>query len=234
MTAEHRALDVARETIQNLDDEQICDVIRALVHGLVHGMIEDVTTRADEIVDNVVDSIVGQLAAAAEHAESPSNDDQMTEPEPQEPLAPRVQDAVEHTCEQCGRTGTRRFVQTATGYRCAPSSAAACARKAGAKAAPPSPVDPRYAHRNGRGLPGQTSDIPAKPLQPNVTPTPLRTATPPPERTKTAGQPRADHITARCQDCTRTWTLTGRVLQSAIDMHEFQAGHVVTNLEETQ
>jgi hypothetical protein len=148
-----------------------------------------------------------------------------------------VQDAVEHTCEVCGRTGTRRYVSTPTGWRCAPSSAEACARKAGAKSAPPRPADPQYAHRTGRGLPGQASDIPAKQFQPNVTPPKPEPPTvipidrtPPPAPApvvRTAGLPRAQAVTARCQDCTRTWTLTDRPLQMAVEMHELKHAHIV-------
>lgn len=32
------------------------------------------------------------------------------------------QDAVQRTCEICGRVGTRRFAETATGWKCAPSA----------------------------------------------------------------------------------------------------------------
>lgn len=49
------------------------------------------------------------------------------EPEPDEPKPtkmPRPQDSVKRTCEVCGREGTRRFVETATGWRCAPTATA--------------------------------------------------------------------------------------------------------------
>lgn len=38
-------------------------------------------------------------------------------------------------------------------------------------------------------------------------------------------------VTARCQDCTRTWTLTGRVLESAVELHEVKHAHIVDVLE---
>lgn len=34
-------------------------------------------------------------------------------------------------------------------------------------------------------------------------------------------------ITAKCTDCTRSWNLTGRMLRSAIDLHEHKTGHIV-------
>ena len=40
--------------------------------------------------------------------------------------------------------------------------------------------------------------------------------------------PRRPHSTAGCRDCSRTWNLTGRVLEAAIAMHEYKhAGHIV-------
>jgi hypothetical protein len=37
----------------------------------------------------------------------------------------------------------------------------------------------------------------------------------------------APGITASCTDCTRTWTLTGRVLDQAVAMHEQKHSHIV-------
>lgn len=38
-------------------------------------------------------------------------------------------------------------------------------------------------------------------------------------------------VTERCRDCTRTWTLTGFVLEKAAEMHELKHGHIVNILE---
>lgn len=38
-------------------------------------------------------------------------------------------------------------------------------------------------------------------------------------------------VTARCQDCTRTWQLTGFVLEKAAEMHELKHGHIVNILD---
>ncbi|MGA5467156.1 hypothetical protein [Mycobacterium sp. NPDC050041] len=141
-----------------------------------------------------------------------------TAPRPPAPKPPspryRAQDANHRTCEICGRTGSRRFVQTATGWRCSPT-ATACTGNRG-------------------------SDIPAKDIQPNVTPeeSPQVDASDPVEKVDTppvpASRPAAltANVTARCQDCTRTWTLSGRLLDSAVEMHELKHGHIVNVYED--
>lgn len=50
-------------------------------------------------------------------------------------------------------------------------------------------------------------------------------AKPPAERPAPAPAPAG--ITARCQDCTRTYTLTGTPLRHAVEMHELKHGHIV-------
>ena len=167
----------------------------------------------------------------------------------------RLQDSVEYTCELCGRVGTRRYVQTATGWRCSPASAEKCARKAAVKAEPPRPPDPKYAHRLGRGLPGKSASVSCvKPDTPQVTAVPTVDLDAPPKPDLTKVQPdvlerryglgeqaeKAERaappapITARCQDCTRTFTLTGRVLAQAVELHELKHSHIVTINEKAQ
>ncbi len=151
--------------------------------------------------------------------------------------ARRAQDAGERTCEICGRVGTRRYVKTDTGWRCSPTATACVGnqpepvRKVGLTV-PVSDEDfDRAAARWGcldcaEGTctrpagHSSASDIPAKQFPTKVTPEPEPPA------------PRIPHsksaeITARCQDCTRAFTLTGRVLRQAIDMHELKHGHIV-------
>lgn len=199
-----------RAVLEELDDDTIHDAITALVTGLVRGMIEDVTARADDIVTGIVDSITGQLAAAAQCA--PSNDDQMTEPPAPRPAAKpqHSQDAVQRTCIMCGRTGTRRYIETRAGWCCAPSSAEACARKT--------------AERDAERAAARASDIPAKEFPAKVTPPPAsaKPATPTPA------------VTARCQDCPRAFTLIGRPLQLAVEMHELKHSHIVAYVKEAQ
>ncbi|UJL29958.1 hypothetical protein HZU38_05510 [Mycolicibacterium vanbaalenii] len=154
---------------------------------------------------------------------------------------PRRQDGTEHTCEICGRVGTRRYVKTDTGWRCSPTATACVGnqpepvRKVGLTV-PVSDEDfDRAAARWGcldcaEGTctrpagHASASDIPAKQIPAKVTPAPEPPA------------PRIPHskstdVTARCQDCTRAFTLTGRVLRQAIDMHELKHGHIVTVLD---
>jgi hypothetical protein len=57
--------------------------------------------------------------------------------------------------------------------------------------------------------------------QPGLTPAP-----PPP-----ADSPIPAGVTAKCQDCTRTWTLTGTPLSTAVEMHELKHSHVVSVAE---
>lgn len=42
--------------------------------------------------------------------------------------------------------------------------------------------------------------------------------------------PATPGVTARCQDCTRTFTLTGRLLDQAIALHELKHAHIVNVL----
>lgn len=282
------SMHVLRATVQELSDDQIRGAITALVHGLVTGMLGDIAGRVDEIVADVVHSICDQLAAAAELHQDGTTE-QAAEPEPAPLKMPGPRDRVKHTCEVCGREGTRRYAQTATGWRCCgPSSADRCKRRAEAQASP-APRDPKYAHRLGRGLPGAASDIPAKDIPANVTPVednpiprahrligdlvdgvaakvltaPARvddSAADPPRRFQDVKSVQANtpaavdqsaparphpmprvtvtraakpETTARCSDCPRTWNLTGRVLDHAIQLHEKKHDHIVDilNLE---
>lgn len=242
------SLHALRTTVQELSDDQIRGAITALVHGLVTGMIGDISERVDEIVDDVVHSICAQLAAAAEQHQDATTKQRPRERKPAPLKMPGPMDRVKYTCEVCGREGTRRYVQTATGWRCSPSSAERCERRAAAQASP-APRDPKYAHRNGRGLPGAASDIPAKEFPANVTPvvddsapisapsspvpepaqvtdrapaaqTGPAAPTPMPRPRPAPSKPGQPPITARCQHCPRTWNLTGRVLDQAIALHD--------------
>lgn len=197
-----------RATIQQLDDDQIRGVIHALVHGLIHGMLDDIVARADAIVDDVTGSILDQLAEAARAV---SSDEQMT-PDPAANDRVVAQDSATHTCEICGRVGTRRYVPVGriegNRWRCSPT-ATACPG-------------------NRKPLP---SDIPAKTIPANVTPpAPKPVPAPPTLQPKLPTSPPPVHapgVTARCQDCSRAWTLTGRVLEAAVAMHEQKHGHIV-------
>ena len=115
--------------------------------------------------------------------------------------------STERTCEICGRVGVQRFVQTETGWKCS-TSARSCPGN----------------------HPGVAVEAPVKAVQVDVAP-----ADPEPEPEAEpvhhAPAPPAPGVTARCQDCTRTWTLTGIVLTQAAQMHELKHGHIVDILE---
>ncbi|ORV13547.1 hypothetical protein AWB94_04820 [Mycolicibacterium canariasense] len=197
---------VVRQSIQKMSDDQIRELIVALVGGLVHGMVGDVAARADEIVDTVVDSIIDQLTEAADRAQS--KDGQTV----------RVQDSVKHTCEICGRVGSRRFVPTATGWKCAPT-ATAC--KGNQQPEPPAP-----ALEHGHAA---TYDLGCRCGPCKVANAELKVAA-----ARTGPKPADDKtpaVTARCQDCPRAWTITGDHLRVAIEHHEQTYSHIVDYAE---
>ncbi|KWX66831.1 hypothetical protein [Mycobacterium sp. NAZ190054] len=121
------------------------------------------------------------------------------------------------TCEICGRVGTRRYVPIGDAksgrWRCSPTATACIGNQ-------PTPADCNKDGRNSTPNVASASDIPAKQIPPKVTPAPE----PPAPRIPHS---KSTEVTARCVDCTRTYTLTGRVLQQAIDMHELKHGHIV-------
>ncbi|MCV7137855.1 hypothetical protein [Mycolicibacterium fortuitum] len=190
-----------RLAIENLSDDQVCGLIRALVHGLVQGMITDVAARTDDIVEDAVQSITNQIATAAEHL-------QQVRVNAAEVKSSRRADGVQRTCELCGRVGSRRFVQSDTGWRCAPS-----ATKCVGHRRQPSVVEPGHVVERGSTNSVGSSRIPA------AADTPLKVV-------------RTPGVTAHCLDCRRTWTLTDEVLQLAIKRHELRTGHIVDVYDE--
>lgn len=148
-------------------------------------------------------------------------------PQPKAPA--RTQDATEHTCEICGRTGSRRYMQTETGWRCAPSATKCSGNDAAVKASTASTETVRDAFR---AIP---ATVPAL-----VHPRPTVTVKTPPVATQAQKQAElatvaqaveVNKITARCLDCTRTFTLTGRILEQAAEMHELKHSHIVAITE---
>ena len=147
-----------------------------------------------------------------------------SEPEPVAPK-PRDRDTVTHTCDLCGRVGTRRFIQggapDGTGWKCSPTATACIGNQ-------PEPVRkvPNPALLKDLDAPATTSDIPAKPIPPKVIP-----ITREPEPAPRIPHSDSPAVTARCEDCTRVFTLTGRVLEQAVELHELGHGHIVKVLE---
>ena len=136
---------------------------------------------------------------------------------------PRPQEAAKRTCEICGRVGTRRYVFigdiSENRWKCSPT-ATGCAPQFGRRTKPKPAAPPK-------GEPPQVdaSESCAKPE-----PEPVSR---PPSFVEGMSQladaaRRRPAVTARCQDCSHTWTLTGRVLDIAIEQHELKHSHIVT------
>ncbi|MCG5431197.1 hypothetical protein LV457_02690 [Mycobacterium sp. MYCO198283] len=190
------SLDDVRHMVGNLPDDTVRSIVADMVHSLLDGIAEALVT-----------SILGRLEERAAHAD----EDGAAVTEDEQPVVVdttttkrSAQDSARRTCEVCGRVGSRRFVATDTGWRCAPTATACVGHKTDQAAA-------------------VASDIALEPFQPEVTP---------PAATKDEAASTRPAVTARCRDCPRTWNLTGRVLRTAIDTHEFQKHHIVDVTEE--
>lgn len=170
--------------------------------------------------------------------------------------APHGRDTIERTCVVCGRVGTRRFVPAGEygdgSWRCSPT-ATACAQVQSGQIPKPGAgghgsaafyrkgcrcdlCKAYKAQANGRRYrTGQPASEPGpKPDTPQVNtlaepPSDIRGAISTPNVTPAA--PPTPGVTARCQDCTRTWNITGRILDQAIEMHELKHAHIVTTHE---
>lgn len=151
-----------------------------------------------------------------------------------------TRDTVKRICDLCGREGTRRFMPGGapggTGWKCSPTASACIGNR-------PEPVVkvPNLALKN---LAAPASIPCAKPEAAQVKPPASdecniggRNSTPnvasASEPTRTLPRTIAANVTAHCNDCTRTWTLTGRVLEMAIEAHELKHSHIVTALIDT-
>jgi hypothetical protein len=199
----------------------------------------------DEVTERLAERLFGPLPAPAPAPDPTASVVDVVAPEaeapqPASPAAPepvprptRKQraESEQRTCEICGRVGTRRYVQTATGWRCSPTASACSGHPKPQDEPIPAPhlehgkyttydnhgcrctdckrahaVYTREARADGRELAEQVAAAP-------------RSAT-----------PLAPGVTARCQDCTRTWSLTGRVLDMATETHELKHAHIVDML----
>lgn len=158
-----------------------------------------------------------------------------------EPKAPaRTQDSIERTCRICGRVGKRRYVEDEQGWRCSPT-ATSCPGNETAKppySYPETVLEEPLPTYSIDALPVQSQIPRRQPVLEKLHTTPQKpvVATQAERHAEVAKQAAAiarATVTARCQDCTRTWILTGRVLQMAIDLHEQKHSHIVDNYEET-
>lgn len=186
---------------------------------------------------------------------------------PETPKMPRPQDSTQRTCEVCGREGTRRYVQTATGWRCSPSATRCPGNQAELAENMPEdipakpltsesdicakefPANVTPAEENplprARELVGQLVDgvadkiLTAPPARVDDSPEPASETCPKPEPPQVKAPAPVDQsaprnagrgpqpVTAKCRDCGRPWTITGRALENAVALHEHQRGHVV-------
>ncbi len=140
-----------------------------------------------------------------------------------------AQDAVQHTCVICGRTGSRRFTRMTSDegddlWRCAPTATACPGNR---RTFPPPPKS----SSQSRAQP-DTPQVDAS--EPCPKPEPAQDNPPPPTIppgepvSREAGGGVVTGVTARCQDCSRTWTHTSPVLDMLIEKHELTHGHIVT------
>lgn len=215
MPNQANGMDVLRGFVESLPDETIHTAIDAFVRGLIHGL-------ADEFAGHLVDMIIAQIATASglEDDEPPESAD-VAELSGDTDRTSRAQDAEQRTCDLCGRVGTRRYVQTGSGWRCAPTATACIGNREGVatKAVPP------------EAPAAELSDIPAKQFRPDDTPRvePTPPVSPPAVTVKRSSSDDLP-ITARCRDCPKTYTLTGDQLSNIVDVHELK-GHIVDVLE---
>ncbi len=184
-----------RSAIENLTDDQVRDLVHTLVDGLVHGMIDDVAARADEVIDHITDGLIDVIGAATPEIPTAAPAAQCVQ------RRTRSKDKVQRTCELCGRTGSRRYIASTTGWRCAPSATKCVGNRRQA-----SQIDAPQALRH----------------RPQESP---RLA---PDGERPLKLVRAPGVTAQCQDCTRTWTLSGAALRQETEAHELARGHIIT------
>lgn len=127
----------------------------------------------------------------------------------------------QRTCEICGRTGQQRFTPTETGWRCSPT-AVKCP-----------------GNQTTSGVPASSADV--TPPQPPPCPKPPRVTGEPPSdwlSEPAPAEPASDQppmppgVTARCKDCTRTWNLSGFILEKAVEMHELKHSHIVEVIDQ--
>lgn len=190
--SEPNSLYVVRQAVEGLTDKQVRHLVATVVGRLVPG---------------VIDAIVETISA---HAESPWDDGRGHG-------SSAAQDAVQKTCEVCGREGTRQYVQTATGWRC--QSAMKCGER----------------HRPHRAPERPATATPSAVAM-------LRELDEPPTKAESEVAQFVDAIaksavvtvSARCKDCNRTWMTTGHFLEQSVQLHEQTHGHIVDVLATTE
>lgn len=176
------------------------DQVRGLVHTLVDGLVHAMIEDVASRADEVVNDITDSIIAVISAA-APQMPPTTT---PARCTTPRTRskDKAQRTCELCGRAGSRRFVASSTGgWRCAPT-ATKCV---------------------GHRRPATEIDVPQRQRHTGHSSHRL-----PPEAERHLNLVHTPGVTAQCQDCTRTWTLTGDALREETEAHELARGHITT------
>lgn len=185
------------------ESKELCPVCRSDLDAFLRQQPEPVAVSPGNITVNNYQ---------ADQAETEHRDGRAGWPE-------RVPD---RTCEICGRVGKQRFTETETGWRCSPTAV-----KCPGNHAQPEPKSPPPGCRNNdprcSGLCLACARDPERP--------PLAETEPDAEPIPPSPTPGPPGVTARCKDCTRTWNLTGFILEKAAEMHELKHGHIVEILE---
>lgn len=192
--------------------------------------MSDLGPHWDLLVDRIADAVVERLRATVvppvpAPAETPAPAVDLDQPKRGRGPQPQLhQEGPTRVCALCGRSGTRRFHTDDNGRSWVCNDARACAGRRGGSAprTPAGDVKDRGAETAAPAGPSPAAQ-PKTVVQPAPAPAPAPAPRPKP----------APGVTARCQDCTRTFTLTGRLLRPAIDMHELKHGHIVDVLEAT-
>ncbi len=120
-----------RSMIAALPDEAIIALLEPIIRRFTHGLLAEATQKSDQIADQLLASITTQLGRATDHTEpvtaarwlTPVANLSPPRTAPQHaPAAANHPNPSQHTCEICGRTGTRRYIETTTGWRCSPTA----------------------------------------------------------------------------------------------------------------
>lgn len=187
--------------------KELCPVCRADLDAFLAGD-RDIASRPDPItkIDAGIVRARPNIPNIALMSDEPVADDAVETPEE---IPTHKRQAEKRTCESCGHTGFRKFQKTPTGWccwRCIDSQK----RQLTTETEPEAESDPEPEPETPQA---EESNIVGRNSTPNV------------------AKPLPAAVTARCQDCTRTWQLTGFVLEKAAEMHELKHGHIVKILD---
>lgn len=192
--------------VENLSDETIRGVVEAIIKGVATGAVEELIDRL-----GVVDVVVDYLAAAGSYTQAADGSGA-------DSGESRSNAGEVHALATGDASAPEPSLQPATGQDSAQFTCELCGR-VGCRRFDKTPTGWRCSAT------ARCGDRPARTANPRVlrsAPTPVLTT---PKRIAAQG------VTARCQDCTRTYTLSGIPLHQAVQTHELRNGHIVDVLE---